>query len=156
MASRGVKGGLSVEVDGLIETLKALRGVEAELRPGANGMIRDAAGVCAGDLVPHLVASASSSGVPVAPRVARSIRVKRDRLPTVSIGGSAAVGRHGGRAGALVWGSEHGPSGAVNHFGVPTSSGYWIAPAVEAFKAGPALDTFRRAIAATFHRYGLL
>jgi hypothetical protein len=140
----------------MIETLKALRSVEAELRPQANGMIRDAAGQCAGELLPFLEASASSSGVPVAPRVARSMKVKRDRLPTVSIGGATPVGRGGARAGALVWGSEQGPKGSVNHFGVPPGSGYWIAPAVDAFKRGRAIATFQRAVYLVFRRYGLI
>jgi hypothetical protein len=156
MSRTSVKGGLTVELDGLAETLRAVRSVEAELRPEANGLIRDAAGQCASELLPFLEASASSSGVPVAPRVARSIRVKRDRMPTVSIGGSTPVGRGGARAGALVWGSEKGPSGGVNHFAVPPAAGYWIAPATAAFKDGRAIPTFQRALVLIFKRYGLL
>jgi hypothetical protein len=119
-------------------------------------MIRDAAGQCASELLPFLEASARSSGVPVAPRVARSMRVKRDRLPVVSIGGATPVGRRGARAGALVWGSEQGPKGSVNHFAVSPGPGYWIAPAVEAFKRGRAVATFQRALTVIFRRYGLL
>ena len=148
--------GLSIEVDGLMETLKAVRTVQAELRPGVNGAIRDAAGHCAGELVPALQAAAAASGVPVAPRVARSIRVRRDRLPSVSIGGPTRVGRHGAPAAALVWGSELGPAGDVNHFAVPRSSGYWLAPATERFKAGPAIQTFQRALVSIFRKVGLL
>ena len=151
-----VKGGLTVEMDGLAETLRAVRSVERELRPEANGAIRDAADSCASELLPFLEASASSSGVPVASRVARSIRVKRDRMPTVSIGGSTPVGRRGARAGALVWGSEKGPTGGVNHFGVPPGSGYWIAPATAAFKRGRAIPIFQLALVRIFSRYGLL
>ena len=119
-------------------------------------MIRDAADACAGALLPYLTARASSSGVPVAPRVARSIRVKRDRMPTVSIGGAYSVGRRGARAGSLVWGSEQGPKGPVNHWAVPPSSGYWIAPATAEFKSGRAIPTFKAALAAIFRKYGLL
>jgi hypothetical protein len=155
VARSTVKGGLSVRVYGLTETLKALRHVEAELRPEANGRIRDAAGVCAGQLVPHLTAAAATSGVPVAPRVARSIRVRRDRMPTLSIGGSTRVGSGGAPAGALVWGSEQGPKGAVNHFAVAPGPGYWIKPAVERFKAGPALAVYLAAIAAVEREAGL-
>lgn len=151
-----VKGGLSIEVDGLKETLKAVSKVEAELRPTVNAMIRDAADRCAGELVPHLTAAAATSGVPVAPRVARSIRVKRDRMPTVSIGGSTPVGRHGARAGVLVWGSEKGPAGDVNHFGVPPGSGYWIKPAVERFQQTGAVKAYLDTIAAIFRKAGLL
>ena len=148
--------GLSVEIDGLAETLKAVRTVQAELRPGVNGAIRDAAGECAGELVPLLVAAADASGVPVAPRVARSIKVKRDRFPSVSLGGATRVGRRGAPAARLVWGSERGPMGDVNHFGVPPGPGYWIAPATERFKAGPAVAKFQRALASIFHKVGLV
>lgn len=156
MAARGVKGAITVEFAGLLDTLKAVRSVQAELRPRVNGDIRDAAGTCASKLLPHLEASAAASGVPVAPRVARSMKVSRDRVPAVSIGGASPVGRHGARAGALVWGSEQGPKGAINHFGVPPSSGYWIAPAVAAFERGPALHEFEAALGRIFRRYGLL
>jgi hypothetical protein len=149
-------GGISLEVDGLMETLKAFRGLEADLRAEANGELRDAADQCARGLTVELVAAAGSSGVPVAPRVARSIRVKRDRIPVVSIGGATRVGAHGGTAGALVWGSEQGPKGEVNHFGVPPSSGYWIAPAVKRFGEGRAVDVFRRAVVDIERKHGLL
>lgn len=155
MARSTVKGGLSVQVYGLTETLKAIRKVEAELRPEANGRIRDAAGTCAGQLVPHLTAAASSSGVPVAPRVARSIRVRRDRMPTVSIGGATRVGAGGAPAGALVWGSEQGPKGSVNHFAVSPGPGYWIKPAVERFKQGPAIAVYLAAVARVIREAGL-
>ena len=147
-------GGLTVEMDGIFETLKAVRQVEADLRPGVNNELRDAAEASAGELAAELVTSASASGVPVAPRVAASIRVKRDRVPVVSIGGSAPVGRRGAPAGALVWGSEQGPKGGVNHWGVPASSGYWIAPAVDRYSR-TALDKFRRAVFEIFRRNGL-
>jgi hypothetical protein len=149
-------GGLSLEVDGLMETLKAFRGLEADLRAEANGELRDAADQCARGLTVELVSAAGSSGVPVAPRVARSIRVKRDRIPVVSIGGATRVGARGGTAGALVWGSEQGPKGGVNHFAVPPSSGYWISPAVKRFGEGRAVDVFRRAVVDVERKHGLL
>ena len=147
MARGRTTGGLTIEVDGLTETLKAFQTLEREFaRPAANAQLRDAAGRCAEGLRGELVRAASSSGVPVAPRVARSIRVKRDRIPVVSIGGATRVGRTGGQAGSLVWGSEQGPKGAVNHWGVPPSSGYWIAPAVKRFGDGDAVTVYKRAV----------
>lgn len=151
-------GGLAVEMDGMMETLKAFRALDADLRRTANGELREAAAKTATELVVGLQAAASSSGVPVAPRVARSIRVKSDRLPVVSIGGAMKVGTgKRGNAGALVWGSEQGPKSDPNRFGVaPNPAGYWIAPAVQRFTEGPALDNFRRAVAAIMRKYGLL
>jgi len=119
-------------------------------------MIRDAAGQCAGELVPYLEASAARSPTRVARRVARSIAVRRDRLPTVSIGGSASVGAGGAAAARLVWGSEQGPKSSPNHWGAPPSSGYWIAPAVAAFGRGRAVPIFKRALVVIFKRYRLL
>lgn len=149
------KGGLSIEMEGIFETLKAVRDVEADLRPGVNNELRDAAESSARELLVELQASAGASGVPVASRVASSARVKRDRVPVVSIGGATRVGRRGAAAGALVWGSEQGPKGATNHWGVPPGSGYWIAPAVE--RAGPrAVEKFRSAVADVFRKHGLL
>lgn len=150
-------GGLTVEFDGLMDTLKAFRALDADLRKTTNDELRAAAGECANVLAVGLVQSANSCGVPVAPNVARSIKVKRDRVPVVSIGGSMRVG-HGkrGHAGALVWGSEQGPKSDPNHFGVGPSAGYWIAPAVERFQQGPALDVYRRAVADLLRRHDLI
>lgn len=148
-------GGLSVEMEGIFETLKAVQSIQADLRPGVNNELRDAADASARELGVELASSAASSGVPVAPRVARSIRVKRDRVPVVSIGGGARVGRTGAPAGLLVWGSEQGPKGEVNHWAVPAGAGYWIAPAVERY-GSRALDNFRQSVATIFRKHGLL
>lgn len=138
--------------------MKAFGQLERDLRAEANGELRDAADRCASGLVVSLVSAASSSGVPVAPRVARSIKVKRDRVPVVAIGGATKVGTgKRGQAGSLVWGSEQGPKGDVNHFGVATNAaGYWIAPTVARFGDGPAIDTYRRAVADIMRKHGLL
>jgi hypothetical protein len=147
---------VSIDVQGLDETLAAIQTLERDFaRPAANRQLRDGAGTCAGRLGDELRHSAASSGVPVAPRVASSIRVKRDRIPAVEIGGGQAVGRTGGLASDLVWGSEQGPKGEVNHFGVPPSSGYWIAPAVERFGSSGAVDVYRRACADVIKAAGL-
>ena len=145
-------------MDGMTETLKAFRGLEADLRKQANAELRGAARQCATVLAAQLARAASSSGVPVAPRVARSIKVKSDRLPVVSIGGPMKVGS-GARssAAALVWGSEQGPKSDPNHFGVgPNLAGYWIAPTVARFQGNEALDIYKRGVYETMHSYGLV
>ena len=156
MARGGVKGNVSLEVEGLLETLKAFQGLEQELRKEANGELRQAGQTCARVLAAELVGAANSSGVPVAPRVARSIKAKSDRIPVVSIGGATRVGARGAPAGALVWGSEQGPKGATNHWGVPPSSGYWIAPTVKAFGENGAVPIYLRAVVDVQKRYGLI
>jgi hypothetical protein len=140
-----------------METLRAVQSLERSFaRPAANAQLRDAAGECAGRLAEELVSSASSSGVPVAPRVAQSIRVKRDRIPVVSIGGGQRVGARGAAAGSLVWGSEQGPKGDVNHWAVPPSSGYWIAPAVKRFESSGAVAIYQRAVFDVLKHAGLV
>ena len=147
---------VSVEFDGLFETLKAFRELEADLRKEANAELRAAARTCATVLAGKLARAASASGVPVAPRVARSIRVKSDRVPVVSVGGNARVGRGGAPAAALVWGSEQGPKGSTNHWGVGPSSGYWIAPTVKAFQGDESVTVYKRAIVELLAKHKLL
>jgi len=147
-----------VEIDGLMETLGAIRGLQSDLRTQANSELRGSARECANVLAVELARAAQSSGVPVAPRVARSIRVKSDRLPVVSIGGAARVGTgKRANAGALVWGSERGPASDPNRFAVsPNGGGYWIAPTVERFGRSDAVESYKRAVFDTLHRYGLV
>jgi hypothetical protein len=148
---------MTVEVKGAQETLQAFKQLDAELRKEANGKLRQAAKRCAAELVTDVKASAAASGVPVANRVASSAKVKSDRIPAVSIGGSKRVGVRGGSAAALLWGSERGPAGPVNHFGVPTNgAGYWIAPAVERFADSKAPDIYRREVYEIMRAYGLV
>jgi hypothetical protein len=147
---------VTVETAGIEETLASLRGIDAALRKEANSEIRQAAKLAAEELAVALRAAASSSGVPVAPLVARTIKVKSDRFPTVVIGGTAKVGRNGAAASALLWGSEHGPKGDPNHFAVsPNAGGYWIAPTVKAFELSRAVPAFKRALFEIVRRYGL-
>lgn len=132
-----------------METLGAVRNVSAELRPGVNNKLRKAADESAAPLAADLARAAANSGVPVASKVARSIKVKRDRIPVVQIGG--------GKVAPLVWGSEQGPKSDPNRFAVaPNSAGYWIAPTVARFADGPAIAKFQRAVYEILHDAGLV
>lgn len=157
--ARPQSGGIGVQLEGMDETLRALDGLERDLaRPAANKRLRAAAGDVARPLAAALASAAGSSGVPVAPRVASSISVTVDGgVPAVAIGGSKMVGTgKRGFAAVLVWGSERGPASDPNRFAVaPNSSGYWIRPTVQRFKAGPALDAYRRAVDHVVHDAGL-
>ena len=55
-------GGLSVEMDGMQETLKAFRDLEADLRKQANAELRQAARTCATVLAGQLARAAMSRG----------------------------------------------------------------------------------------------
>jgi hypothetical protein len=147
-----------IEAEGLVETLAAFKELEADLRRTANGELRAAAKTAAGELVGELRAAAGA-GPPVARRVARTIRVKNDRIPAVQIGGARKVGATGAPASLLMWGSEHGPGDAadVNRFGVARNvSGYWIAPTVKRFGASAALTTYKRALIDLLRKHKLL
>lgn len=143
-----------LRVEGLSETEHALAAVADDLKPG--GPVDTEAGSAVAELLaPQLVAAAAASGVPVAPRVARSVRVQPGPRPTVSIGGAQAVGRGGAPAYKLAWGSEHGPAGEPNHFGVAHGSGYWIKPTVDRVKNSSGQLPFDLAIAGRIKRHGL-
>jgi hypothetical protein len=149
-------GTVAVELDGLFETLRAFQGLEKDLRSEANSELRQAARACASVLATKLAIAAQSSQTRVARRVARSIRVKSDRIPVVSIGGSLRVGAGGAPAGRLAWGSEHGPASSPNRWGAPPSSGYWIKHGVAEVQRTDAVDLYRRAIVDLQIKYGLL
>jgi hypothetical protein len=143
---------VTLESEGLMETLKAFQGLEADLRKEANAELRAAAKTCAGELANALKVAAAGSPTPVAARVAKSIKVKSDRIPVVSIGGSRKVGRYGAPAAALVSGSEDGGK----NFGAPKGGAYWIAPTVERFgSSGEALRSYRGAVDDLVRKWGL-
>lgn len=143
---------MAVEVVGAKETIAALEGVSRDLEP-AGGAVQTARSTTARELAELLRAAAEACGVPVAPRVARSVKVTRSG---VSIGDATPVGRDGAPAFRLVWGSEHGPAAgaAVNHFAVARGPGYWIKPAVDHVHSRAPI-TFELAVAGSIRRHGL-
>jgi len=69
-----------LRVEGLAETEHALEQVADDLKPG-HGVDATAGSAVADVLAPMLAAAAEASGVPVAARVARSIRVQSGTRP---------------------------------------------------------------------------
>jgi hypothetical protein len=146
----------SVETQGLAETNRALDGVRADLAKREAGELRAAGEDSSRDLSVLLVAGAGSSGVPVAPLVARSVRPVSAGKPAVSIGGGLPVGRYGAPAARLLWGSEHGPAGEPNHFAVAANAGgYWIKPTLERFKRAGAVKRYQTAVDRIIAKHGL-
>lgn len=140
---------MSVEAEGVEETIAAVRGIAKDLRKEANAEIRQASKQAATVLVTRLQAAARSAATPVAARVAASVRVKSDRFPTVTIGGSKRVGARGAPAAALVWGSEEGG----RNFAAAEGGSYWIRPTVDSFSSSGAIPIYHDAIARIILRY---
>lgn len=148
-------GGLSCEVDGVAETRRALDELAADLDHGHGAEMKRERARLVSTLAGRLRAAASSSGVPVAPRVARSIKAGP---AAVAIGGPMLVGTgKRGFAAILVWGSEQGPKSDPNRFGVGTNpAGYWINPTTAKFQSSDAVDGYRRAVNATLKGHRLV
>ena len=66
-----------------------------------------------------------------------------------------SVGRSGGRASDLVWGSEQGPYGEVNHFAVPRELRLLDHAGRRPLLASRARRTSSRAVYVILHRHGL-
>ena len=164
MASR--QGGRSVSINNLSTVIAAMNEIEKELQPEANTKLRRyTKQLASATVIPALKRGAEASGVPIAPKMADTARVKSDRMVTVRIGavnpklsgfksgiGAAAAGRMATRKGGnskssqsyrttLAWGSDKGPHPAsdVNHYGVGRSGSHWVLPTL----AGPLFDEVR-------------
>jgi hypothetical protein len=126
--------------------------VEKSLRDQSNVRLRNAAGLAATALSAQLRQSAGSSATPQARIVAETIKVRRDRLVSVVIGGAQRVGSRQTPAGAILWGSEHGGV----HFQQPHGGAYWIEPAVKAYAAGGAQSVYLAAVNEILRDAGVL
>lgn len=126
----------------LIPLLKALGKVEKSLRDEANARLRQAAGQAAGQLIGELRQSAAGAATPQARIVADSLRIKRDRIVAIQVGGAKRVGSRGTAAGAILWGSEHGGQ----NFAAPAGGSYWIAPAVQRYAGSGAQHVYLAAV----------
>jgi hypothetical protein len=154
-------GGFSATWQNIDLVNRILSEIEAELKPTANKEMRKGSKRIAQDvLIPALTMSAYSSGVPIAPAMAGTMRAKSDRVVTVVVGGvnpklsgfkagvgakrakKGAGGLKGGRAATsrnyrttLAWGSELGPypGASHNHYAISRSErGHWVQPGVRA------------------------
>lgn len=142
---------ITYDTSEVFDLLKRLNAVSTDLRRTANGRLREAAGLAARELVSELQSGAG--GTPQAGIVASSARVKSDRVPAVSIGGSRRVGSRGTPAGEILWGSERGG----RNFAAPhNGAGYWIDPAVKRFRASGAVDIYTAAVVDVLQANGVL
>jgi hypothetical protein len=137
----------TIDTSDLLPLMAALKGVDTELRQNTNRRLRQAASQASSGLVPILRGAGTSAVTPQAALVARTVRVRSDRLPSVQLGGSRRVGHRKTPAGRLVWGSEQGG----RNFAAPSGGSYWIAPTVDSYARRGALETYRTAVAQILH-----
>jgi len=138
------------EVD-VMALLKRINNVEQELRKDINGRIRDAA-VKTSEALAQDLRQGSAGGTPQAPLVAQTIRVRRDRIPKVAIGGRKRVGHRKTVAGKLLFGSERGGK----NFARPAGGNYWIKPTVDAFIESNSQRAYFQALTEILRSEGLL
>lgn len=95
---------VGVKIDGLDETLVRLRKMPKE----ANAALKDYAGELAGFLARKIEGAARSDRSAQAKRVASTVKVRRDRLPVIEVGGSTRIASTKVPAYALLFGAEFG------------------------------------------------
>lgn len=101
MAKTGLT--FKVSIAGLRETLAKLN----ELPKEANKELRTRTQELAGKVADSAKAAGIRSGAQAA-LVARTVKARRDRVPSIQAGGSTPLGRHGAPAFKLLFGSEFG------------------------------------------------
>lgn len=125
MAGNALRAGIQVE--GLRELLQAFNRMPKE----ANEAIRAESLVLAERLSTAAAAAANAEGRQ-GPLLAGTVRPRRDRVVSITAGGSTRVGRNQTPAYRLLFGSEFG-SNRYRQFGKPHAGrrGYWLFPTVE-------------------------
>jgi hypothetical protein len=112
-------------------------------------------------LIPRMKTQASSSGVPIASRMADTARARSDRIVFVKVGAvnpklsGFKRGQSNYRTG-MAWGSERGPvpGARENTYSVPHNArGYWVRPAVEA-TGKSAADEYAAMLHRIMRKYG--
>lgn len=128
MAKSAVR--FSVDIPDLRATLKRLNRLGKE----ANALLRDRSGEIAKKVAAKIIAAGEAES-PQAAMAAKSVRVRRDRVPAIAAGGSKIVSHRGKnrvRGEDVFFGSEFGGQGKATqqfepHLG---TTGYWFFPTV--------------------------
>lgn len=143
---------IPVRIEGVRETLGELNRLPKEASAEVKVKARELSTL----LASRIQANARSEGRQAA-SLARTVKARSDRVPTIQIGGSAAVGhkfpkRGKGKAYELLFGSEFGGRGHgfKAHRG---PAGYWAFPVVEQEQAEIAA-AWNDAVDAIIRRHG--
>jgi hypothetical protein len=95
---------ISIQVEGMGETLRAFRDLPKE----ASDELRVESGEIAEYLAGKIRTAAGSDMSPQARIVAATLKVKRDRVPVLEVGGTKRIGRNKVPANRLMFGAEFG------------------------------------------------
>lgn len=125
MANQGLT--IAIRIDGMAETLNAFRA----LPKAASDELREASL----DLSRKLALSAKAAGIAEgeqAALVARTVKANRDRVPSVTAGGSRRVGSRKAPAWRLLFGAEFGSNRYRQFPRLHTGrAGIWFFPTIE-------------------------
>lgn len=94
---------IGIEIEGLRETLRAFR----DLPKDASAELRDEAGKIASDMV-DWIRSAALVDSPQSAALAPTVRVTRDRVPAVTVGGTTRITSSRKPAYAILFGANFG------------------------------------------------
>lgn len=151
MAEKRKSFTVSVQIDGMHETLRAFRDLPKE----ASEELRKASLDLAESLATSIRVAAGSDRAPQALIVAQTLKVKRDRVPVLEVGGTKRIGRNRVPANRLMFGAEFGSNRHKQfHKRHTGSTGSWFFGTVEREQAeigkawNEAADTIIRDFAA--------
>lgn len=132
MAGQKKSFSVSVSVTGMRETLDAFKALPKD----AGNAIRDASKELADKLALSVRQAAGRARQPQAAILAQTIKVKRDRVPVLEVGGTKRIGRNRVPASRILFGGEFG-SNAYKQFHQrhTGTEGTWFFPTVERDKA---------------------
>lgn len=111
MAKRALT--VNLHIEGARQVLASFR----ELPKEATVAIRDAAGKIAAGLVPDIKAAAGRDRSPQSRLLAPTVKVRRDRVPSIQAGGASRVGRKKAPAFSILFASEFGMTRRTGWFG---------------------------------------
>lgn len=156
-------GAVTVEVDGVAESLAILTRAGANLRGldtgnvyMANADLRYRARMLADDLARTTVAPLlRSAPAPQGAKIADTLRAKSDRMPVVIIAARnpRLSGWRPGRAGnsrwrgSIAWGVERGPASPVNRYRIPRRPGGYVLGPNKQLIADRSRDRYRGIVA---------
>lgn len=119
---------VEVQIENMRETLAAVRALGKE----AEAALRDRAFKLGEQLAQSIARAAASDKSPQTRIVAATLKVKRDRLPVLEVGGTKRIGRNRVPAYALLFGAEFGSVQYRQfHKAHQGKAGSWFFPTVE-------------------------